>query len=149
MQDAERMRQLQAEKRQLEADNQRLAREAADAKRRPRPADQTILEPGAQPHGYLVNRTRGGSVQPIPLPAWSKLGRQADCTIKTHTPSSGREHAVISYEGDRYYISDMNTKAGTQVNQQRIAAKRQLFPNDEIRMGDDVFVFLQAPPERR
>ena len=146
MQEAERLRRIEEENRRLAA---ALAAAVAAAGRQAPIVDPTTYLPSAQPHGYLVNRTRGGSVQPIPLPEWSKLGRKPDCTIKTHTPTSGREHAVISYEGAQYYITDMNTKAGTYVNGQRITAKRQLFGNDEIRMGEDVFVFMQAPPERR
>ncbi|HQZ71363.1 MAG TPA: MFS transporter [Anaerolineae bacterium] len=146
MQEADRWRRIDEENRRLAA---ALAAAQAAAGRQAPIVDPTIYLPSAQPHGYLVNRTRGGSVQPIPLPEWSKLGRKPECTIKTHTPTSGREHAVISYEGAQYYITDMNTKAGTYVNGQRITAKRQLFGNDEIRMGEDVFVFMQAPPERR
>ena len=80
--------------------------------------------------------------------SWNKLGRNPDCNIKTHTPSSSKQHVIITFEGGRFYLTDMNTKAGTFVNGQRITAKRQLFANDEIRMGEDVFSFMQLPQPR-
>lgn len=115
----------------------------------PPSAGATIVQPVAEPLGWLVSRTKGTAQKPVGLDSWNKLGRNPDCTVALHTASAGREHAVISYEHGHYYVTDMNSRAGTFVNGHRITAKRQLFQNDEVRMGDDVFVFLQAPPEKR
>ena len=125
-----------------------LKHDAAKKGQRPPEPDPTMLITVPQAYGYLVNRTRGGSQAAIPLKNWNKFGRNPECGIKTHTPSSSKEHAIITFEGGRFYLTDMNSTAGTFVNGQRVTAKRQLFSNDEIRMGEDVFAFMQLPQPR-
>ncbi len=143
----EEIRRLKDALRRQEQMIQALLAEINEGKRPPEP-DHTILLTVPQAYGYLVNRTRGGSQAAINLKNWNKFGRSPECGIKTHTPSSSKEHAIITFEGQRFYLTDMNSKAGTYVNGQRVTAKRQLFGNDEIRMGEDVFVFMQVPQAR-
>lgn len=144
----EERRRFEEEMRRYRLKIEQLERAAANAGNRPPEPDPTMLITVPQAYGYLVNRTRGGSQVAIPLKNWNKFGRNPECGIKTHTPSSSKEHAIITFDGGRFYLTDMNSRAGTFVNGQRVTAKRQLFSNDEIRMGEDVFAFMQLPQPR-
>jgi len=62
------------------------------------------------------------------------LGLFGDNTIEKH-------HASILLAGNRYYVEDAGTPAGTFVNDQRVAGKMQLKAGDAIRVGRSVLRF--------
>ena len=81
------------------------------------------------------------------------LGRNADCGIcfppKEHAVS--REHATIRHIQGRYYIEDGNgrdkkSRNHTFVNDLRIDVRTLLKHEDEIRICNNVVVFVDPPP---
>jgi adenylate cyclase len=49
--------------------------------------------------------------------------------------SVSRRHASVTYENGTYWIKDLNSKAGTRINEQRIEVKTRLGPGDKVRIG--------------
>jgi sigma-B regulation protein RsbU (phosphoserine phosphatase) len=74
------------------------------------------------------------------------LGRNADCQIVINLPAVSREHAMIRRIQGRFYIEDLNSRNGTQVNNQDVKARTQLQDNDRIKICDSVFAFTDAAP---
>ena len=49
--------------------------------------------------------------------------------------SVSRHHARLTYEHGAYWIRDLDSKAGTRVNEQRLEVKTRLAPGDKVRIG--------------
>lgn len=64
----------------------------------------------------------------------------------TDNRAISRKHAEIRREGDRFYISDLNSKNRTFVNEAVLTARveRELFDGDRIRLGDEEFLFQMS-----
>jgi serine phosphatase RsbU (regulator of sigma subunit)/pSer/pThr/pTyr-binding forkhead associated (FHA) protein len=86
-----------------------------------------------------------GSVTPLDGDRFI-LGRNPDCDIVIPVTSVSREHAQILRIGGRYYIEDKQSRNGTYVNNQQIAARTPLKNNDRIRICDFIAAFLDVPP---
>jgi pSer/pThr/pTyr-binding forkhead associated (FHA) protein len=75
------------------------------------------------------------------------FGRRPDVDVVLTGDSfvSGR-HAAISYEGDGFIVTDLDSTNGTRLNGQKLAPNKpeRLKDGDEIIMGKTVFVF-QGP----
>ncbi|MBI1318058.1 MAG: diguanylate cyclase [Candidatus Hydrogenedens sp.] len=73
------------------------------------------------------------------------LGRAPGCDIVINLHSVSREHALIEKrdtpEGPAYFISDLGSSNGTQVNATPIVQTR-LKADDKVRMGEVVFRFI-------
>ena len=54
------------------------------------------------------------------------FGRNLDCGVCLNAPAVSREHAVIRKINGKYYIEDMNSRNGTEVNGPKIKARTQL-----------------------
>lgn len=74
------------------------------------------------------------------------MGRHPDCDIVLDVGAVSRQHAKIVREGERYFIEDCNSRNGTFVNEERIAARHPLTDQDEIKICDLVFSFHSAQP---
>jgi hypothetical protein len=75
----------------------------------------------------------------------SFLGRSQRCVVRLGSASVSYEHAVITREGNDYYIENLSAN-GTTVNGERIGAKTRLRLRDQIRLGPDVTVRVEALP---
>ena len=52
---------------------------------------------------------------------------------------SGR-HALISFENNQYIIEDLNSSNGTFINDRRLTGRQPLQNNDEIRLGQTIYL---------
>ncbi|MDX1522394.1 MAG: adenylate/guanylate cyclase domain-containing protein [Anaerolineae bacterium] len=53
----------------------------------------------------------------------------------TPDTSVSRRHAHLTFEDSAYWISDLDSKSGTYVNERRIKVKTRLSPGDKVRIG--------------
>jgi predicted component of type VI protein secretion system len=63
------------------------------------------------------------------------LGRDDDCDIVLAERQVSRQHIRIYWEGNRYFITDLESKNGTWVNGQRLEGTRELNDGDEIHVA--------------
>jgi serine phosphatase RsbU (regulator of sigma subunit)/pSer/pThr/pTyr-binding forkhead associated (FHA) protein len=75
------------------------------------------------------------------------FGRSDGCQVVINTPSVSREHAMIRKIGDVYYIEDMGSRNGTEVNNVKIKARTALKDGNEITICGNSFVFYEAAPK--
>lgn len=69
----------------------------------------------------------------------SVLGRSRGDII-IDDPKASSCHAKFTYEDEKFYIWDFGTKNGTHVNGERIRSATELKENDEIKIGDILYV---------
>lgn len=70
------------------------------------------------------------------------MGRSGVCDVQFHDPKVSRQHAMLRFYNNAYYIQDMQSTGGTFVNGQRISSQ-PLKDRDQVRIGDSTFVFRQ------
>ena len=68
------------------------------------------------------------------------LGRHADCDIVLPGNGVSRRHARLSSNNGRLFIEDLNSTAGTILNEAKIAGDTPFSPGDTIRIGDYTIV---------
>jgi len=98
---------------------------------------------------YLVRRKIDGSVteewELTDKPMIFGRGEQVDVRIADERMS--RQHFVVApKDGGGYIVQDLKSTNGTYVNNERIT-EHELQPNDRIRAGQAVFVFLPEKPK--
>ena len=98
---------------------------------------------------YLVQRKIDGSASEewelTDKPMIFGRGEQVDVRVADERMS--RQHFVVAPKGQgAYVIQDLKSTNGTFVNNERIS-ERELQPNDRIRAGQAVFVFLAEKPK--
>jgi len=74
------------------------------------------------------------------------LGRSPDVEVTVKDTKSSREHARIYEQGGDWYVVDLNSTNGTQVNGASIT-RRVLRPDDRIEIGTTAFIFEAPRPE--
>ena len=72
------------------------------------------------------------------------IGRNPECNFVIPATAVSREHAVILRIQGRYHIEDLQSRNGTFVNNQAIAARTPLNNNDRIRICDFLAVYLDG-----
>lgn len=75
------------------------------------------------------------------------FGRNADCQVVLNAPAVSREHAVIRKIGGNFYIEDMNSRNGTEVNNIKIKARTQLKDGNQITICGITMAFYDAAPK--
>ena len=65
-----------------------------------------------------------------------------DLCLPVHAVS--REHACVRKDGDGFSITDSNSRNGVIVNGRKITTARRLEQNDEVRVGDAIFKFVET-----
>ena len=68
------------------------------------------------------------------------LGRSRECDITLADPNVSRQHAEVRREGDAYWIVDLDSTNGVEVNGRRVETKR-LEPADRIVLGRTELTF--------
>jgi FhaA, N-terminal domain/FHA domain len=71
------------------------------------------------------------------------IGRSRECDIRLADPNVSRKHAEIRQEGTTFYVVDLDSTNGTEVNGRR-ARRAKLEDGDTILLGSTELVF-QAP----
>ncbi|MFL5339969.1 MAG: SpoIIE family protein phosphatase [Gemmataceae bacterium] len=69
------------------------------------------------------------------------MGRSPDCQIHIPNNAVSRQHAKIVRNQTAFFIEDLESRNGTFVNNQAIAARTQLKDNDKIKICDWMFAF--------
>ncbi|MBR0484126.1 MAG: FHA domain-containing protein [Oscillospiraceae bacterium] len=75
------------------------------------------------------------------------LGRHSSADIQLKDPSVSRYHAVMTVTGGIWTVTDLNSKSGTFVNDQRVRQKK-LAPGDCIRLGNAKLWLAKRPAEQ-
>ena len=73
------------------------------------------------------------------------LGRGSDCDIPLSDPNVSRRHAELRQEGSAYWIVDLDSTNGTEVNGEQ-ATRAKLEDGDRILIGSTELVFERSVP---
>lgn len=109
--------------------------------------------PAAQPIAYLES-IAGGSSPARPLAILhdtTAIGRESkSCTLLLEHPSLERLHTILEQRSpDEFWVSDMNTLAGTWVNYRRVPPEgMKLEHGDHLHIGQLGYRFVLANPRR-
>jgi FhaA, N-terminal domain/FHA domain len=68
------------------------------------------------------------------------IGRSKECDIQLADPNASRRHAELRQEGSAYWLIDLDSTNGSQVNGRR-TARAKLEPGDTITIGSTDLVF--------
>ena len=74
------------------------------------------------------------------------IGRSTDCDIRLADPNVSRRHAELRQEGASYWIVDLDSTNGTEVNGRRLR-RAKLEHGDRITLGSTELVFEALPGE--
>lgn len=88
-----------------------------------------------------------GASRPIPLSRPILLvGRHRDCDVRIDLPQISRRHCCIAMAYNRLLIRDLGSRNGVRVNG-RLVEEVQLFPGDEIAIGQLLYRLESPTPE--
>ena len=73
------------------------------------------------------------------------LGRHPSSQVVLDDGAVSRHHAEIVEVGGQFFMEDLNSRNGTEVNGASITCRTELFDGDAIRVCDHSFQFLRAP----
>jgi hypothetical protein len=69
------------------------------------------------------------------------IGRGPTCDLIIDSPRVSREHVVLTREGVRYFIEDLNSSNGTWLGEERLT-KREIESGDLISLGNEPVTFI-------
>ncbi len=69
------------------------------------------------------------------------LGRHPECDVHIEDGSVSRRHAQVTFESGHYFLSDLNSRNGTLLNDQPIHRPTKLYDQSKIQICDVTFVF--------
>ncbi|GEM_PF-3038802 len=99
------------------------------------------LGPG---EAVLIDASSGADYL-LPVPVF-KLGRDAGNDLSLAFDSAvSRNHALITYIKEGYWIEDLGSTNGTYLNGKKIRSRTQIFAGDRIVIGKTEFLVGQAP----
>lgn len=77
------------------------------------------------------------------------FGRNADCGVVLNAPAVSREHAVIRKINGKFYIEDLNSRNGTELNgpTNKIKARTALKDGDQICICGNLMIYYEAAPK--
>lgn len=69
-------------------------------------------------------------------PAEITFGRREDCDVCLNYDSQvSREHAVLTYDGETFWLEDLHSTNGTFVGEEKIAGRMEVAPGQLFRVG--------------
>ncbi len=85
----------------------------------------------------LILSSKGKSVQTIQANVKGSVivGRSDLCDIFIDDLAMSRQHFAIEFDGESFYVQDLDTTNGTSLNGIKLSHKRRLEPNDRITAG--------------
>ncbi|MDR6537413.1 FHA domain-containing protein [Variovorax soli] len=93
----------------------------------------------------LIVLARNSSVRQINIDGPStSIGRAAGNRVCIDSDKVSRQHALIEWTGDRYLLTDLGSRNGTCVNNERVLDSRPLGNGDAITVGDCQLRFLYS-----
>lgn len=84
--------------------------------------------------GQLVQITQGSLI----------IGRAMVSDLRLQHPSVSRRHSQLTRVGEQFYLKDLGSQNGTYVNRQRLATEVEIFPGDELAIGN-ALIKLRGP----
>lgn len=116
-----------------------------DVKKMSRFESEKVNVSGVETAGLKPIRTRSGAEQELKnrymIYGDATIGRDKGCDIVLKGKYVSGKHVRIWYEKDEWFLEDMGSRNGTEINGQRIRGKVMLDPQDKIVIGDLHFVF--------
>jgi pSer/pThr/pTyr-binding forkhead associated (FHA) protein len=70
------------------------------------------------------------------------LGRSPICDIQLDEEGVSRQHALITYQHQKYILEDLSTENGVFVNSKRISKPQALYHKDKVKLGKAQFRIL-------
>ena len=90
---------------------------------------------------YLLCIVEGASwTVPMPVAGELNIGRDDTCALAIQDPLISRRHALVTVLPDVVRLTDLESKHGTTVNGEKLAAPRALVAGDVIGLGTAVIV---------
>jgi adenylate cyclase len=80
----------------------------------------------------------------IPVSGLCTFGRAEGNTVVLNTPKASRRHAMIHEQDGEFWVVDLGSTNGIQVNGERVTHPVRLRSGDQIRVPDASFMFRQA-----
>lgn len=96
-----------------------------------RPTSAVLVGRGGDVTGYRFHLTARDTI----------IGRAQNCRIAVADPYVSTHHARIFQANRRYYLTDLNSRNGTYVNERLVHGTVLLDEGDQIRVGQCVFTF--------
>ena len=93
---------------------------------------------GGLPRRLIVVAAPASGPEPglaIALQARTTIGRGSDNLVVVADPVVSARHAAITARGDRWFVEDLGSTNGTQVNDQWVSAPVAVAVGDEIQVG--------------
>ena len=91
-----------------------------------------------------IEKGRRAGREMILTQQWTTIGRAESCDIGLFGDNQIEKlHASIILAGNRYYVEDQKTPAGTFVNEQPVVGRIPLNSGDRIRVGSNVLCFKE------
>jgi hypothetical protein len=108
---------------------------------RPReePADTPAETPAPSPPREVVTLTLEGRAHPITAQSMV-IGRSRECDLRVGDGNASRRHAEVVRQGETYYVVDLGSTNGTELNGRRVTRER-LADGDRITVGATDIVF--------
>jgi pSer/pThr/pTyr-binding forkhead associated (FHA) protein len=64
------------------------------------------------------------------------IGRREDCDVcLSYDSQVSREHAVLSYDGDTFWLEDKDSTNGTFIEEERVTGRVEIAPGALFRVG--------------
>lgn len=132
---------------------QRSARDSeAEADPALQPAQTMVYRPteppGSDTPGEVVRETvalvDGSTRHEITKPV-TVLGRSASCDVRLDDPNVSRRHAELRQQGTSYWIIDLDSTNGVEVNGARLE-RAKLDDGDKVTVGETELVFTRELP---
>src|SRR5436190_21262525 len=89
----------------------------------------------------VLRDTTNGREYPLRGPSVT-VGRAPECDIQVNSPQVSGRHALIICANDAYYLTDMGSSNGTQINGKRVKGSTRLDPGDIIDLCGPTFAFV-------
>lgn len=91
---------------------------------------------------YLINETNGENPKRFSVDKEiTTIGRHPDCHIVIEDSSVSRFNSQIFFDGQDYYLEDLDSRNGTYLNDARLHQQTRLQDGDRIRICDVSLVF--------
>lgn len=110
----------------------------------PEPAAQTEAEPAPAPERELVTLVVNGTAHDVAKRRIT-IGRSRDCDVRLNDPNASRQHAEVRQEGTAYWLVDLGSTNGVEVNGTR-TKRAKLEPGDTITIGSTNLEFRRELP---
>ena len=92
-----------------------------------------------EPPREVVTLTVAGRAHPITSRSFV-IGRSRECDLSVTDGNASRRHAEIVHEGDAYFVVDLGSTNGTELNGRRVT-REELTDGDRITLGATDIVF--------